>query len=139
MDRSYMYNIWNSVHPDQVKAVIEHANEVRYGEKNERMQDESIKITDKWEQELKAMPFTSNQKGRMSHLLKAKSKIGVEQKDRVKYEPYNFEKRQRPNDNRVITVVSGQQPQEEAKTQAGDKKKIVPKVLSKDVTMQEKN
>ena len=49
MDRSYMYNIWNTVHPEQVKAVIEHANEVRYGSKNERMQDESIKITDKWE------------------------------------------------------------------------------------------
>ena len=42
MDRSYMYNIWNTVHQDQVQAVIEHANEVRYGDKNERMQDESI-------------------------------------------------------------------------------------------------
>ena len=54
-----MYNIWNTVNPDQVTAVIEHANEVRYGTANERVQDESIKITDKWEQELKAMPFTS--------------------------------------------------------------------------------
>ena len=59
MDKTYMYNIWNTVHPDQVQAVIEHANEVRYGTANERVQDESIKITDKWEQELKAMPFTS--------------------------------------------------------------------------------
>ena len=121
MDRSYMYNIWNTVHQDQVQAVIEHANEVRYGDKNERMQDEAIQITDKWEQELKAMPFTSKQKGRMSHLLKAKSKIGVEQKDRVVYEPYNFEKRQRGSDNRTITVVYGQQPKEENKT--GDKGK----------------
>ena len=137
MDRSYMYNIWNTVHQDQVQAVIEYANEVRYGEKNERMQDESIKITDKWEQELKAMPFTSKQKGRMSHLLKTKSKIGVEQKERVTYEPFNFEKRWRGSDGRVIHVVSEQQPKEEEKTQTGDKKKIVPKVLSKDVTMQD--
>ena len=46
----------------------------------------------------------------MSHLLKAKSKIGVEQKDRVKYEPYNFEKRWKGSDGRTIHVVSGQQP-----------------------------
>ena len=52
MDRSYMYNIWNTVHPDQVMAVINHANDVRYGADNERVQDESIKVTDKWMAEL---------------------------------------------------------------------------------------
>ena len=59
MDKTYMYNIWNTVHPDQVKSVIEHANEVRYGSANEKVQEESIKVTDKWKAELQAMPFTS--------------------------------------------------------------------------------
>ena len=37
MDKTYMYNVWNTMHPDQVKGVIEHANEVRYGAKNKRV------------------------------------------------------------------------------------------------------
>ena len=36
------------------------------------------------------MPFVSKQKGRMSHLLKEKSKVGVYQKERVRYEPFDF-------------------------------------------------
>ena len=104
MDKTYMYNIWNTIHPDQVKAVIEHANEVRYGTANERVQEESIKITEKWEQELKAMPFTSKQKGKMSHLLKAKSKIGVQQKERVTYEPFKFDKRMKGADGGTMYI-----------------------------------
>ena len=30
-----MYNVWNTVHPDEVKKVIEYANEARYGVKND--------------------------------------------------------------------------------------------------------
>ena len=41
------------------------------------------------------MPFTSKQKGRMSHLLKQKSKIGTKPKERTTYEAYDFMKRPR--------------------------------------------
>ena len=39
------------------------------------------------------MPFVSKQKGKMSHLLKQKSKIGVQHKGRITYEVYDFDKR----------------------------------------------
>ena len=29
-DRQYMYNVWNTVYPEAVKKVIEHANSLRY-------------------------------------------------------------------------------------------------------------
>ena len=37
MSKPYMYNIWNSVYPDEVKAVIEHANKVRYGSTSKKV------------------------------------------------------------------------------------------------------
>ena len=36
--RSYMYNIWNTLHPDDVKAVFEHANSVRYSVTADKIQ-----------------------------------------------------------------------------------------------------
>ena len=41
-----MYNVWNTIHPDEVKAVIEHANKVRYGITNDKVKQESIIITE---------------------------------------------------------------------------------------------
>ena len=41
------------------------------------------------------MPFVSKQKGRMSFLLKQKSKVAALRDERTTYEPYNFEKRMR--------------------------------------------
>ncbi len=35
MSKAYFYNVWNTVHPEEVKAVLDHANQVRYGLKNE--------------------------------------------------------------------------------------------------------
>ena len=75
------------------------------------------------------MPFTSKQKGRMSALLKQKSKVGAIQRERKTYDAWDFvpEKRMRdapPKNNdekHVITMASG------------EKKKIVPKIISKDV------
>ena len=86
------------------------------------------------------MPFVSKQKGRMSHLLKEKSKVGVYQKERVRYESFDFaSKRKRhpaeesrpgfqpPKDTHTITMPSG------------EKKRIIPKVISKDVNMRDKS
>ena len=95
-----MYNIWNSVYPDDVKAVINHANSHRYDITAEKVKDNTIVITEEWQEQLEAMPYVSKQKGRMSHLLKQKSKIGTKPKERVTYEAFDFQKRQRiaPND-----------------------------------------
>jgi len=41
------------------------------------------------------MPFISKQKGRMSALLKMKSKIATKRKERVQYDPVDFMKRPR--------------------------------------------
>ena len=41
------------------------------------------------------MPFMSKQKGRMSHLLKQKTKIGRAKAERKTYDAYDFMKRQR--------------------------------------------
>ena len=53
------------------------------------------------------MPFTSKQKGKMSHLLKQKSKIGVKQKDRVHYDAYDFLKKSK--DSAGQTVIHSSQ------------------------------
>ena len=72
-----MFNTWNSIHPDQVKEVIDYANQVRFGLDNEKVKEDSILMTKEWEDELKDMPFFSKQKGRFVALLKRKSKVGV--------------------------------------------------------------
>ena len=46
-------------------------------------------------EEIEAMPFTSKTKGRMSMLLKQKSKVNAVPKERVTYPAYEFEKRMR--------------------------------------------
>ena len=78
------------------------------------------------------MPFVSKQKGRISHLLKQKSKIGVEQKERTKYEVFNFEKRWRGSDGSVKYIQSGQQPKaEEKKNEEKPFKPLIQDVLEK--------
>ena len=89
-DKSYFYNVWNTIHEDQVQNVIKHANSVRYSLMSDEVKDNSIIITKEWQDELESMPFTSKIKGKMSALLKQKSKINAKPKDRVQYEAYEF-------------------------------------------------
>ena len=93
--RSYFYNCWNTCYPDDIKELLNHANSQRFSMKNEKLKQDSILLTEEWKQQLDSLPFCSKQKGRMSHLLKQKSKVGIIHKDRVKYEPYSFDKRPR--------------------------------------------
>ena len=44
------------------------------------------------------MPFTSKQKGRMSALLKQKSKVGAIMKERITYDAFDFEPEKRMRD-----------------------------------------
>jgi len=46
----------------------------------------------------------------MSHLLKQKSKIGIVRKERIKYDAYEFGKRERP----VVENLAGSQSQPQA-------------------------
>lgn len=110
-DKTYMYNIWNTVHPDEVQAVIEHANGQRYSLTADKVKEDTILMTDKWRQELEAMPFTSKQKGRMSHLLKQKSKVGVAQKPRAQYDPFDFTSvRKQPRDRSAQSKEESKMP-----------------------------
>jgi hypothetical protein len=85
-----MYNVWNTIYPEDVRQTIEHANSVRYAVTSDKVKEQTIVVSEEWQQELASMPFVSKQKGRMSHLLKEKSKVGVYQKERVRYEPFDF-------------------------------------------------
>ena len=94
-DKTYMFNVWNSIKPEQVKLVIDHANSQRYSLQNEEVKQNSIVLTEDWQRELESMPFVSKQKGKMCALLKMKSAIGVQRKPRKTYEPVDFMKRPR--------------------------------------------
>ena len=52
-------------------------------------------VSDDWLEELGSMPFVSKQKGRMTALLKAKSKVKIQRKPRVQYEDGESLKRMR--------------------------------------------
>ena len=65
-----MYNIWNTIYPEDVKEVLATANRRRFAADNQKVKENTIIITEDWQEELEAMPFVSKQKGRMSHLLK---------------------------------------------------------------------
>lgn len=129
--RSYMYNVWNTLHPDDVNEVIMYANRQRYDISAEKVKQESIIITDKWMQELEALPFISKQKGRMSALLKQKSKVQAVPKDRVQYEPFDFQKRARDEELRLHQAAQARLAKEDTIKIEGKKHKITAKVLEK--------
>ena len=87
--------MFNTLHPAEVDSLIKHANDQRYSVQNDQVAENSILMTEEWANQLEELPFVSKQKGRMAHLLKQKSKIGVERKDRVTYTAYDFQKRPR--------------------------------------------
>ena len=94
-DKSYFYNVWNTLYPEQVRSVINYANSQRYTVNNEESVQNSITISDDWQRQLNSMPFTSKEKGRMTSLLKMKSKIGTKRKEKVKYDVHESLKRPR--------------------------------------------
>ena len=89
-DKEYMYNIWNTLYPEDFAEVINYANGLRYSIDTEAEKDNNILITDEWQKELNSLPFKSKQKGRMSILLKVKSKLIEERKERKTYPAYDF-------------------------------------------------
>ena len=57
--RDYFFNVLNTLHPDYLAQVMVHANKQRMTTEGERMQKESIQISDYWAEQLNSMPYLS--------------------------------------------------------------------------------
>ena len=57
--RDYFFNVLNTLHPEYLAQVMAHANKERMGAGTDCTKAESIKITEFWEEQLKAMPYLS--------------------------------------------------------------------------------
>lgn len=73
--RDYFFNILNTIYPDYLKSIMDHANKERHSAEGSKMKEQTIRITDEWYNELKSMPFSSKKNGKMLNLLKASSKV----------------------------------------------------------------
>ena len=58
--REYFFNIVNSKLPDYLQQLLAHANKQRMTADGEDKQTEAIKISQYWEEQLKAMPYLSS-------------------------------------------------------------------------------
>ena len=57
--REYFFNILNSIHPQYVARLIDHANRQRYTAENEERKHETIEVSDEWRELLLANPYVS--------------------------------------------------------------------------------
>ncbi len=59
-DRIYFFNVINTVDHEYVSKLIKHTQNLRFGDKGPRRDDNEIEITEKWQKELKESPFYSS-------------------------------------------------------------------------------
>ena len=59
-DRSYFYTVLNTVHPDYVRDMIEHANNARYAPTGQDKELDTVVVNEEWLDKLKSMPFFSS-------------------------------------------------------------------------------
>ena len=83
MNKKLFFEVFHTLHPQIVQDMLKYANSQRYTMKNDNVADNSIVLTDEWAAELANLEVVSKAKGRMSMLLKKKSKITVERKDKI--------------------------------------------------------
>ena len=57
--REYFFNVLNTIHPDYLEKVMNHANEQRMTSAGEDMKRHSIHLSQYWEEQLKKMPYLS--------------------------------------------------------------------------------
>ena len=57
--RQYFFDIMNTIYPDHLNQILEHANQERMAADSLMNRDESIAISKFWEEELKSMPYLS--------------------------------------------------------------------------------
>ena len=96
-----MWTVWNTLHEDEVTAMIKHARRQRYSTDNEDVEMEAVLMSDHWKNEMQDMPYKSKKRGRMSKLLKQKSKVGKDMKPRKTYDAYVFAPRARDSSLRA--------------------------------------
>ena len=74
LDRTFFFNILNTVSPETVSKIINHSLSVRNTVESELQKQETIQLTPDWLKLLKETPFKSKTHGKTLFLLKAKSK-----------------------------------------------------------------
>ena len=96
-DREYMFNVANTLYEKITTEVVQHAHLQRNAFTSDKQKKEAVMISDHWKQELKTLPMSISvsyyfipncyvqKKGKMVALLKSKSKVTMQQKERVKY------------------------------------------------------
>ena len=57
--RDYFFNVLNTLYPEYLTKVMAHANEQRMSTSGDDQRAKSIRITEFWEEQLKAMPYLS--------------------------------------------------------------------------------
>ena len=70
-DRTYFFNIMNTVMGDYVSQIIKHAQKVRATKAHNAEAAETIEITDDWYEKLSAIPFISCKLSCQSNLLQS--------------------------------------------------------------------
>ena len=59
-DRAYLMNIVNTLYPDYMEQIINHAAQQRFGKEHKDDKEHKIFTTDKWMSELSQLPFYSS-------------------------------------------------------------------------------
>ena len=57
--REYFFNILSTLYHDYLVKITAHANKERYSATGEGMKNESITISESWQEQLKSMPYLS--------------------------------------------------------------------------------
>ena len=58
-DRTYFFNVLNSVDNEYLQRLIAHANKMRHSAESAAKQDDNVEITQEWWDKLHAVPFVS--------------------------------------------------------------------------------
>ena len=73
--RQYFFDILNTIHPEYLEQVLQHANKQRMAADGANNQRDSIQISKFWEEELKAMPYLSRKYDHTNPFSSSPSKI----------------------------------------------------------------
>ena len=80
--REYFFNILNTLYPDYLSQIMQHASKQRMSAEGVDNKKSAIKISQYWQEELKDMPFISQKPGKTLYLLKSNSKAIAKGKKR---------------------------------------------------------
>ena len=58
-DREYFFTVLNTVHPEYVREMIEHANRQRFAADGQANERKTVGVSEEWWENLIKMPFTS--------------------------------------------------------------------------------